>query len=112
MVLKAVGLQDCIPDDGCDPQAGQMVQDDSGAEMHMLDSKAWCVLGYTEAVRMYVGTAKVDDSVKPIDAVAPLVAVMDGNPLTAVQRSLRSSTWAQWRLISRVNMVVCSHEKV
>ena len=55
------------------------VQDDSGAEMHMLDSKAWCSLGYTEAVRMWVGTAKVEDSVERIDAVMPLIGVMDGD---------------------------------
>jgi hypothetical protein len=43
-------LSTSIPGEGATPADGQYMQDDSGASMHMVDGKAWCVLGYTTAV--------------------------------------------------------------
>jgi hypothetical protein len=78
MVFRSVSTMASVPGDGATPQEGQYLQEDSGADMTMVDSKEWCALGYTTSVRLYAGTAKVSDDAKRIDAVAPLVLVMDG----------------------------------
>ena len=78
MVFRSESTMAAAPGDGATPQEGQYLQEDSGADMTMVDSKEWCALGYTTSVRLYAGTAKVSDDAKRIDAVAPLVLVMDG----------------------------------
>jgi hypothetical protein len=45
--FNAMKLDASIPGEGAPPADGQYMQDDSGASMHMVDGKAWCVLGYT-----------------------------------------------------------------
>jgi hypothetical protein len=70
-----------IPNDGATPADGQYMQDDSGASMHMVDSKAWCVLGYTTAVSIMASmhTAKSCEPAEELDAVCPLIIVFDGH---------------------------------
>jgi hypothetical protein len=54
------------------------MQDDSGAPMHMVDGKEWCVLGYTTAVSTLASTAKSSEPAEELDAVCPLVVVFTG----------------------------------
>jgi hypothetical protein len=76
--LKAVSKAGVVPDDGASPQQGQMVQGDSGADVHMFNSPEWCALGMCTEMHFYAGTAKESDPVVKMDAVAPLIVAMDG----------------------------------
>jgi hypothetical protein len=67
-----------MPGHGATPSGGQYVQDDSGADMTMLNDVAWCVLGYTTQVNLWAGTAKEGEAAVKLDAVAPLIVAMEG----------------------------------
>ena len=67
-----------IPAGDGTPKDGQYIQDDSGADMHMINGREWCALGYTTEVNLWAGTAKAGGPSVKLDAVAPLVVAMDG----------------------------------
>jgi hypothetical protein len=46
--MQAMSTVSAGPEDGATPSDGQHVQDDTGADMHMLDNPAWCPLGATD----------------------------------------------------------------
>ena len=70
--FNAMKLSTSIPGEGATPADGQYMQDDSGASMHMVDGKAWCVLGYTTAISILASTAKSSEPPEELDAVCPL----------------------------------------
>jgi hypothetical protein len=67
-----------IPGEGLTPSEGQFLLEDSGAEMTMLDSRDWCVLGWTSQIAIRAGTANSDLPGELIDGVAPLILALDG----------------------------------
>ena len=75
--LRTLGMFK-MPGHGATPSDGQYVQDDSGADMTMLNDVAWCVLGYTTQVNLWAGTAKEGEAAVKLDAVAPLIVAMGG----------------------------------
>ena len=75
--LNALGMS-TVPGHGKHPHDWQYVQDDSGADMSMLNDKAWAVLGYTSEVDLWAGTAKEGEAAVKLDAVAPLIVAMEG----------------------------------
>jgi hypothetical protein len=76
--MQAMSTVSAGPGDGATPPDGQHVQDDTGADMHMLDDPAWCPLGANDKHNIHAGTANMSAETEKVELIGPQAVSMGG----------------------------------